>query len=59
MLAAVKWMLENNHSLDDKVTLKETFNRFKKIGEALKDISLEDIKSKQKLISLLGRLLSQ
>ena len=59
MLAAVKWMLENNHSLDDKATLKETFNRFKKIGEALKDISLEDIKSKQKLISLLGRLLSQ
>ncbi|MGI3477072.1 GTPase [Providencia stuartii] len=59
MLAAVKWVLENNHSLDDKAALKETFNRFKKIGEALKDISLEDIKSKQKLTSLLGRLLSQ
>ena len=59
MLAAVKWVLENNHSLDDKTALKEAFNRFKKIGEALKDIPLEDIKSKQKLTSLLGRLLSQ
>ena len=59
MLAAVKWVLENNHSLDDNTALKEAFNRFKKIGEALKDISFEDIKSKQKLTSLLGRLLSQ
>ena len=58
MLAAVKWVLENNHSLDDKIALKEAFNRFKKIGEALNGISLEDIKSKQKLTSLLGRLLS-
>ena len=59
MLAAVKWVLENNHSLDDKAALKEAFNRFKKIGEVLKDVSLEDIKSKQKLMLLLGRLLSQ
>ena len=59
MLAAVKWVLENNHSLDDKAALKEAFNRFKKTGEVLKDVSLEDIKSKQKLMLLLGRLLSQ
>lgn len=58
MLAAVKWVLENNNSLDDKTALKEAFNHFKKIGEALKGISLEDIKSKQKLTSLLERLLS-
>lgn len=59
MLAAVKWMLENEHSLDEKEFLKKAFASFKKIGEELKDISIEDLKNKKNIALLLTRLLSK
>lgn len=59
MLAAVKWMHENEHSLDEKDLLKQVFNKFTKIGEGLKDIKLEDFKNKQTLLAFLTRLMTQ
>jgi len=59
MLAAVKWMFENEHSLDDKVALKNAFNQFKEIGKGLKDISLDDFKDKKSIVALLARLLTK
>lgn len=59
MLAAVKWMLENEHSLDEKDVLKRVFANFKRIGEELKDIKIEDLKNKKYLLALLGRILSK
>jgi hypothetical protein len=59
MLAAVKWMLENEHSLSEKETLKEAFINFKKIGDELKGIKIADLKSKNNLLALLGRLLAK
>lgn len=59
MLAAVKWMLENEHSLYEKDILKKTFANFKKIGEELGGIKVEDLKNKKNLLALLGRLLAK
>ncbi len=59
MLAAVKWMLENERSLNEKDVLKKVFANFKKIGEELKDIKIEDLKNKKSLLALLGRLLTK
>jgi len=59
MLGAVKWMFENEHSLNEKQLLKTAFNNFKKIGEELKNMSPADFKDKQKLFALLGRLLTK
>lgn len=59
MLAAVKWMLENEHSLDEKVILKNAFSSFNKIGEELKNISIADMRDKSSIMLLLGRLLSK
>lgn len=59
MLAAVKWMLENEHSLNEKDVLKKIFANFKKIGEELGDIKIEDLKNKKNLLALLGRLLAK
>lgn len=59
MLAAIKWMLENEHSLDEKDVLKKVFSSFKKIGEELKDIKLEDLRNKRNLLALLKRLLAK
>lgn len=59
MLAAVKWMLENGHSLDEKDILKKIFANFKGIGEELKNINIDDLKNKKNLLALLGRLLAK
>lgn len=59
MLAAVKWMLENEHSLNEKDVLKKIFANFKKIGEELGDIKIEDLNNKKNLLALLGRLLAK
>lgn len=59
MLAAVKWMFENEHSLDEKEFLKKAFASFKKIGAELKDISIDDLKDKKSIALLLARLLSK
>lgn len=59
MLAAVKWMLENEHSLDEKDVLKKVFANFKKIGEELKDINIKDLKNKKNLLALLARILAK
>lgn len=59
MLAAVKWMLENEHSLDEKEILKQVFNNFKKIGEELKKASINDLKDKKSIIQFVARLLAK
>ncbi|WP_163898672.1 GTPase, partial [Proteus mirabilis] len=46
MLAAVKWMLENEQSLSDRELLKKTFLHFKKLGDIFKDIQFNDLKNK-------------
>ncbi len=57
MLAAVKWMLENEHSLDKKDNLKSLFNSFKSNGGELQKMSIDDLKDKKKLLEALARLL--
>ncbi|SAL05160.1 GTP-binding protein Der [Caballeronia calidae] len=59
MLAAVKWVLENEHSLEEKKVLKEAFNSFNKVGQELKHVSLSDFKDKTSIVKLLIRLLSK
>ena len=53
MLASVKWVLENDYSLEDKSKLKEMFAYFKNVGgelkNSLKNISLDDIKNNKDL----------
>lgn len=57
MLAAVKWMLENGHSFDEKELLKEVFGEYKSIGEALKQVSLSDFKDKTSIMDFVKRIL--
>jgi small GTP-binding protein len=59
MLAAVKWMLENEHSLDEKDILKRVFNNFKSTGGKLKKMSIDDLKDKKNLLEVLVRLLAK
>jgi small GTP-binding protein len=59
MLGAVKWMLENEHSLDDNEILKQAFKKFKSVGDELKNISADDLKDKRSIIQLVARLLSK
>ncbi len=59
MLAAVKWMLENNHSLTEKDMLKEAFNVFRNSGGELKKISIDDFNNKARLFALLARLMTR
>jgi small GTP-binding protein len=59
MLAAVKWMLENGHSFDDKQLLREVFGKYKNAGEALKKGSWSDFKSKSAVLSLLKQMLAK
>lgn len=59
MLAAVKWMLENEHSFDDKEILKKVFNKFKSIGDELKKASIDDLKDKRSIIQFVARLLAK
>ncbi|MCX7250969.1 MAG: 50S ribosome-binding GTPase [Burkholderiales bacterium] len=59
MLASVKWMFENEHSLNDKELLKQAFNKFTKISEELKDIKPEDLRDKKSVLMLLGRILTK
>ena len=59
MLAAVKWMLENEQSLSDRELLKKTFLHFKKLSDIFKDIQFNDLKNKNNIIALLGKLLAK
>ncbi|KLE43350.1 hypothetical protein YA11_20820 [Klebsiella aerogenes] len=59
MLAAVKWMLENGYSLNEKDVLGKIFVNFKKIGGGLKDTKFDDLKNKRNLLALLERLLNK
>jgi small GTP-binding protein len=59
MLAAVKWLLENEHSLDDKEILREVFNNFKSRGSELKNVSVDDLRDKKSLVQLVVRLLAK
>ena len=58
MLAAVKWVLENNYSLEQIDKLTEAFVHFKVAGDDLKKTSLDDLKDKESVINLIARLLS-
>lgn len=58
MLAAVKWVLESNYSLEQTDKLKEAFEHFKLVGEELKKTSPSDLKNKDSIINLVMRLLS-
>ena len=57
MLAAVKWMLENGHNLDETDLLKSCFANFKSAGKNLKDISLSDLKSTDRIVGILKNML--
>lgn len=59
MLAAVKWMHENGHSLEENGLLAEAFSKYRKVGDELKEISLDDLKSKGRVVAMLGRILSK
>jgi len=59
MLAAVRWTLANGHTLEPSSDrLKKAFDKFMVIGEALKTLSVDDLKSKASIAKLLQRLLS-
>lgn len=58
MLATVKYLLENGHSLDDKRHMKEAYDTFKKVGDRLSGMTLADFKNKEAIIELLRRILS-
>lgn len=57
MLAAVMWVFENGHSLKDKPELKEAFQKFMKIGDALKDalnsMSISDLTDKKSIAKII------
>lgn len=57
MLAAVKWMLENGHALDQAELLKKAFGTYKDVGGAFSKASMSDFKSTAKLSKLVGTLL--
>ncbi|RON64090.1 hypothetical protein BK669_08790 [Pseudomonas fluorescens] len=59
MLAAVKWMLENDHSLDEKDLLKKVFGDFKDIAGELKATKPSDLSNKANVIALISRLLKK
>lgn len=59
MLAAVKWMLENDHSLDEKDLLKKVFGDFKDIAGELKATKPSDLSNKANVIDLISRLLKK
>jgi hypothetical protein len=59
MLASVKWLLENNHSLLERDELKRAFNFFRNSGGELKGLSLSDLKGGKALRDLVLRILTQ
>lgn len=59
MLAAVRWVLVNGHSLDEREELKKAFKFFKVVGAELKGMRIEDLKDKTAVLNLLGRLLKR
>lgn len=59
MLAAVKWMLENDHSLDEKNLLKKVFGDFKDIASELKTTKPSDLSNKANVIALISKLLKK
>lgn len=59
MLAAVRWVLVNGHSLDEREKLKKAFKFFKVVGAELKGMRFEDLKDKTAVLNLLGRLLKR
>lgn len=50
MLATVKWLLQNNHSLGEKDLLKKKFKEFSDIFKGMKLEDLKDIGKLSKII---------
>lgn len=59
MLAAVKWMLENEHSLDEKDLLRKVFGDFKDVAGELRSTKPSDFGSKADVMALISRLLKK
>ena len=59
MLAAVRWLLVNGDSLEDREKLKAAFKVFKVVGTELKGMSIRDLKNKAAVLNLIGRLLKR
>jgi uncharacterized protein (DUF697 family) len=59
MLAAVKWVLENEHDLSDKEELKKAFKAFKEIAKEFKNLSITDLKSSEAIMNLVNKLFSR
>lgn len=53
MLAAVKYLLENEKSLDDKKEISAAFKIFEKLGGTVKDLGFDQLKSKEGAIKLI------
>lgn len=58
MLYAVKWVLANGYSLDDKTLLKEQFEYYKKAAKIIKDFTLSDLKNKDFFINAIKKLMA-
>lgn len=59
MLAAVKWMLENEHSLGEKDLLRKVFGDFKNVAGDLKNIDPRDFSSKANVVALISKMLKK
>jgi len=59
MLAAVKWLLENGHTLTEREEMKRAFRFFKHAGIDLQGLSLGNLKSREFLLAHVGRLLKR
>lgn len=59
MLCAVKWVLENNYSLDQKEILKEAFNGFKKSGAGIRNFSFADLNNPNKLFEFVSDIMKK
>lgn len=59
MLAAVKWILENGHSVTETGELARAFRSFKDAGFSLKDLNLRDLSNRKALLDFVGSLLKR
>lgn len=60
MLAAVKWVFENNYSLDQSDKLSNAFDQFKSTSkDILKEFSMSDFTNPRKIAEIFERILSK
>lgn len=57
MLAAIKWMLENGHSLDQTELLKKIFGEYKSSGATFKNVSVIELLKTGDIMRFIQRLL--